>query len=92
MRGHHRLLVHRRHLAGLRHLQVVEHLLKLAQQFLRRLQGVLVARTYVMMDYDCRVEQLEKAVALTPGTWEELNCPAICAADAKACADDDTMG
>ncbi|MGW4005650.1 ATP phosphoribosyltransferase, partial [Streptomyces nigra] len=32
------------------------------QQFLRRLQGVLVARTYVMMDYDCRVEQLEKAV------------------------------
>ncbi|CAM5544925.1 3,4-dihydroxy-2-butanone 4-phosphate synthase [Streptomyces hirsutus] len=36
-------------------------------QFLRRLQGVLVARTYVMMDYDCRVEQLEKAVALTPG-------------------------
>ncbi|MGP2438191.1 ATP phosphoribosyltransferase [Streptomyces sp. JW3] len=38
-----------------------------AQQFLRRLQGVLVARTYVMMDYDCRVEQLEKAVALTPG-------------------------
>lgn len=36
------------------------------QQFLRRLQGVL-ARTYVMMDYDCRVEQLEKAVALTPG-------------------------
>ncbi|MFE1028194.1 ATP phosphoribosyltransferase [Streptomyces sp. NPDC058818] len=37
------------------------------QQFLRRLQGVLVARTYVMMDYDCRVEQLEKAVGLTPG-------------------------
>ncbi|MFJ6741710.1 ATP phosphoribosyltransferase [Streptomyces sp. NPDC091279] len=37
------------------------------QQFLRRLQGVLVARTYVMMDYDCRVEQLENAVALTPG-------------------------
>ncbi|MEN3583780.1 ATP phosphoribosyltransferase [Streptomyces sp. ZYX-F-203] len=37
------------------------------QQFLRRLQGVLVARTYVMMDYDCRVEQLEKAVSLTPG-------------------------
>ncbi|MFE7775975.1 ATP phosphoribosyltransferase [Streptomyces sp. NPDC057445] len=37
------------------------------QQFLRRLQGVLVARAYVMMDYDCRVEHLEKAVALTPG-------------------------
>ncbi|WP_351224321.1 ATP phosphoribosyltransferase [Streptomyces sp. NPDC002133] len=37
------------------------------QQFLRRLQGVLVARSYVMMDYDCRVENLEEAVALTPG-------------------------
>lgn len=37
------------------------------QQFLRRLQGVLVARSYVMMDYDCRVEHLENAVALTPG-------------------------
>ncbi|MEU9675171.1 MULTISPECIES: ATP phosphoribosyltransferase [Streptomyces] len=37
------------------------------QQFLRRLQGVLVARSYVMMDYDCRVEHLERAVALTPG-------------------------
>lgn len=37
------------------------------QQFLRRLQGVLVARTYVMMDYDCRAEDLEQAVALTPG-------------------------
>ncbi|MBC9718492.1 ATP phosphoribosyltransferase [Streptomyces sp. TRM66268-LWL] len=37
------------------------------QQFLRRLQGVLVARTYVMMDYDCRAEHLDAAVALTPG-------------------------
>jgi ATP phosphoribosyltransferase len=36
-------------------------------QFLRRLQGVLVARTYVMMDYDCPAEHLERAVALTPG-------------------------
>lgn len=35
--------------------------------FQRRLQGVLVARTYVMMDYDIRVEQVESAVALTPG-------------------------
>ncbi len=43
------------------------------QQFLRRLQGVLVARTYVMMDYDCRVEQLEKAVALTPA-WSPRPC------------------
>jgi ATP phosphoribosyltransferase len=38
-----------------------------AQQFLRRMQGVLVARRYVMMDYDIRVEQVERAVALTPG-------------------------
>jgi ATP phosphoribosyltransferase len=37
------------------------------QKFLRRLQGVLVARRYVMMDYDIRVEQVERAVALTPG-------------------------
>lgn len=35
--------------------------------FLRRLQGVLVARTYVMMDYDIRAERVEEAVALTPG-------------------------
>lgn len=37
------------------------------QQFLRRMQGVLVARRYVMMDYDIRAERLEEAVALTPG-------------------------
>ncbi len=35
--------------------------------FKRRLDGVLVARTYVMMDYDIRVEQVERAVELTPG-------------------------
>jgi ATP phosphoribosyltransferase len=35
--------------------------------FTRRLQGVLVARTYVMMDYDIRAERVEQAVALTPG-------------------------
>ena len=34
---------------------------------LRRLQGVLTARHYVMMDYDIRVELVEKACALTPG-------------------------
>ena len=33
----------------------------------RRLQGVLVARSYVMMDYDIREERVEEAVALTPG-------------------------
>ncbi|WP_340563166.1 ATP phosphoribosyltransferase [Streptomyces sp. GSL17-111] len=37
------------------------------QQFLRRMQGVLVARKYVMMDYDIRAEHVEKAVELTPG-------------------------
>lgn len=37
------------------------------EQFLRRLQGVLVARQYVMMDYDVRVEHVEAACALTPG-------------------------
>ncbi|HEY9563216.1 MAG TPA: ATP phosphoribosyltransferase [Nocardioides sp.] len=35
--------------------------------FLRRLQGVLVARSYVMMDYDIRSEHVAKAVDLTPG-------------------------
>jgi ATP phosphoribosyltransferase len=37
------------------------------RQFLRRLQGVLVARRYVMMDYDIPAELVERAVALTPG-------------------------
>jgi ATP phosphoribosyltransferase len=36
-------------------------------QLLRRLQGVLVARRYVMLAYDVRVELLEEASALTPG-------------------------
>ncbi|HET9168162.1 MAG TPA: ATP phosphoribosyltransferase [Actinospica sp.] len=38
-----------------------------SDQFLRRLQGVLVARKYVMMDYDIRAERLREAVDLTPG-------------------------
>lgn len=33
----------------------------------RRLQGVLVARRYVMMDYDIRVEKVDAACAITPG-------------------------
>ncbi|WP_371483154.1 ATP phosphoribosyltransferase [Kitasatospora sp. NBC_00315] len=37
------------------------------EQFLRRLQGVLVARRYVLMDYDIRAESVSAAVALTPG-------------------------
>ncbi len=33
----------------------------------RRLQGVLVARQYVLVDYDVRVDLVEKACAVTPG-------------------------
>ncbi len=36
-------------------------------QLRRRLRGVLVARQYVMLDYDCPNDLLEKATALTPG-------------------------
>ncbi len=35
--------------------------------FKRRLEGVLVARTYVMMDYDIPSANVSAAVALTPG-------------------------
>ncbi|MEP6649411.1 MAG: ATP phosphoribosyltransferase [Lapillicoccus sp.] len=35
--------------------------------FIRRLKGVLVARAYVMMDYDIRAEQVDVACDLTPG-------------------------
>jgi ATP phosphoribosyltransferase len=35
--------------------------------FLRRLEGVLVARSYVMMDYDLPADRTEQALALTPG-------------------------
>ena len=37
------------------------------EQLLRRLQGVLVARRYVLMDYDVPEASVEAAVALTPG-------------------------
>jgi ATP phosphoribosyltransferase len=36
-------------------------------QLLRRLQGVLVARRYVMLAYDVRAEQVDAACELTPG-------------------------
>lgn len=36
-------------------------------QLVRRLQGVLVARRYVMLDYDIRQEKLDAAAAVTPG-------------------------
>jgi ATP phosphoribosyltransferase len=36
-------------------------------QLVRRMQGVMTARRYVLMDYDIRAELVEAAVALTPG-------------------------
>ena len=36
-------------------------------QLARRLQGVIIARQYVLMDYDVRDELVEAAVAITPG-------------------------
>lgn len=38
-----------------------------ADQLHRRLQGVLVARRYVMLAYDVRADLLERASSLTPG-------------------------
>lgn len=37
------------------------------QQLIRRLQGVLAARDYVMIDYDIRVERIDEAIEVTPG-------------------------
>jgi ATP phosphoribosyltransferase len=36
-------------------------------QLVRRMQGVIIARRYVLMDYDIRAELVEPAVELTPG-------------------------
>ena len=36
-------------------------------QLARRLQGVIIARQYVLMDYDIRAELVDDAVRLTPG-------------------------
>ncbi|MGQ0630540.1 MAG: ATP phosphoribosyltransferase [Sporichthyaceae bacterium] len=51
-----------------------------AEQLFRRLQGVLVARRYVLMDYDVPTALVEAAVALTPGfespTMSPLKDPA----------------
>ena len=38
-----------------------------AQTLLRRLQGVVIARQYVLVDYDVKSEFLDAACALTPG-------------------------
>jgi ATP phosphoribosyltransferase len=37
------------------------------EQLLRRMQGVLVAREYVIFDYDCPSDLVEAASAITPG-------------------------
>lgn len=37
------------------------------EQLLRRLQGVIVAREYVIVDYDCPTNLVEAASAITPG-------------------------
>jgi ATP phosphoribosyltransferase len=37
------------------------------EQLVRRLQGVIIARQYVLMDYDIPDDLVEKAVAITPG-------------------------
>ncbi|MFC0863082.1 ATP phosphoribosyltransferase [Sphaerimonospora cavernae] len=37
------------------------------RQLIRRLQGVLVARDYVMVDYDIRAERIDEAISITPG-------------------------
>jgi ATP phosphoribosyltransferase len=37
------------------------------ETFVRRLEGVMVARSYVLVDYDIRVEHVEAACAITPG-------------------------
>ena len=39
----------------------------LSETLLRRLRGVVVAREYVIFDYDCPTELVEKAASLTPG-------------------------
>jgi ATP phosphoribosyltransferase len=38
-----------------------------AERLLRRLQGVIVAREFVIFDYDCPRELVERATAITPG-------------------------
>lgn len=37
------------------------------EQLTRRLNGVIIARQYVMLDYDVRVETLDEACEVTPG-------------------------
>jgi ATP phosphoribosyltransferase len=47
------------------------------EQLVRRLQGVIIARQYVLMDYDIPDELVEKAVALTPGIESPTVSPLV---------------
>lgn len=40
---------------------------ELSKRLLRRIEGVIVARDYVLMDYDCPKSIVEKAMKITPG-------------------------
>ncbi|MCZ2812808.1 MULTISPECIES: ATP phosphoribosyltransferase [unclassified Modestobacter] len=61
-------------------------------QLRRRLQGVLVARRYVMLDYDCPNDLLARATARTPGlegpTVSPLQTPGWSAVRAMVLKDD----
>jgi ATP phosphoribosyltransferase len=50
------------------------------ETFVRRLHGVMVARSYVLVDYDIRADQVDAACAITPGfespTVSSLHDPA----------------
>jgi ATP phosphoribosyltransferase len=60
-------------------------------RFLRRLESVLVARNYVMMDYNVHDDDLDRAVAITPGlespTVSPLHSPGWSAVRAMVPAD-----
>jgi ATP phosphoribosyltransferase len=45
----------------------VETLANGMHQLVRRLEGVLIARNYVMMDYDIRAEDVDAATSVAPG-------------------------
>jgi ATP phosphoribosyltransferase len=47
------------------------------EQLVRRLHGVIIARQYVLMDYDIPDELVEKAVALTPGIESPTVSPLV---------------
>lgn len=60
--------------------------------FVRRLQSVMVARSYVLVDYDIRTDRIDEACALTPGiespTVSSLHDPAWSAVRAMVPAAD----